>query len=86
MAVTHPYPGAFCFIGGHKLTIWQARVARDEGKCGRGGCIIHSVGDAVEVAAGEGSLLILRGQLEGEAEADAALALSQVLLTARQLE
>jgi hypothetical protein len=30
--------------------------------------------------------VILRGQLEGEAEADAALALSQVLLTTRQLE
>jgi methionyl-tRNA formyltransferase len=84
--VTHPYPGAFCFVGGRKLTIWQARVVCDEGKRGESGRIIRSIGDAVEVAAGEGSILILRGQLEGGAEADAALALSQILPTTCQLE
>jgi methionyl-tRNA formyltransferase len=84
--VTHPYPGAFCFIGGRKLTVWQARVARDEGKWGESGRIIRAGGETVEVAAGEGSLLVLRGQLEGEAEAGAACALSQFLPTTRQLE
>jgi methionyl-tRNA formyltransferase len=75
--VTHPYPGAFCFVGGRKLMVWEARVAHDDGKRGGRGCIIRSAGGAIEVAAGEGSLLALRCQLEGEAEADATTALSQ---------
>jgi methionyl-tRNA formyltransferase len=85
--VTHPYPGAFGFIGGRKLTVWEARVAQEKGKWAESGCIIRALGDAVEVAAGEGSLLILRGQLEGEAEADAATVLSETALaTAQRLE
>ncbi|MBV8358701.1 MAG: formyltransferase, partial [Deltaproteobacteria bacterium] len=75
--VTHPYPGAFCFVQGCKLTVWEARVARDKGKWAESGRIIRSIGGAVEVAAGDGSLLILRSQLEGEAETDATTALSQ---------
>jgi methionyl-tRNA formyltransferase len=75
--VTHPYPGAFCFIGGRKLMVWEARVARVSGKWAESGRIIGSCGGAIEVAAGEGSVLILHGQLEGEAEADAAAALSR---------
>jgi methionyl-tRNA formyltransferase len=75
--VTHPYPGAFCFIGGRKLTVWEARVANDRGEWAESGHIIRFLGDTVEVAAGEGSLQIMRGQLEGEAEADAATVLSQ---------
>ena len=30
-AVTHPYPGAFCFAAGEKLFIWQARIAHEGG-------------------------------------------------------
>jgi methionyl-tRNA formyltransferase len=86
--VTHPYPGAFCFAGGHRLMVWEARVAQDEGRHGPRGCIIREAGDGeIEVAAGEGSILILRGQFEGEAETDAASALSQAgLPTTLQLE
>jgi methionyl-tRNA formyltransferase len=85
--VTHPYPGAFCFIRGRKLTVWEARVACDKGKWAESGRIIRSLGDGVEVAAGEGSLLILRGQLEGEAETDATTVLSQpALATTLRLE
>jgi methionyl-tRNA formyltransferase len=73
--VTHPYPGAFCFIGGLKLMIWEARVAHDKGVFGESGRIIRTAGDAIEVAAGEGSLLILRGQLDGQRETEAATAL-----------
>jgi methionyl-tRNA formyltransferase len=82
--VTHPYPGAFCFVGGRKLMVWEARVAHDTGKWSESGRIIRFLGDAVEVAAGEGSLLIRRGQLEGEAEADAAAALSRAASTTTQ--
>ena len=73
--VTHPYPGAFCFVEGRKLKVWEARVACDKGKWAESGCIIRSNGKAVEVAAGEGSIAILRGELEGQAEADAATVL-----------
>jgi methionyl-tRNA formyltransferase len=75
--VTHPYPGAFGLIDGRKLMVWEARVVHDSGKFGESGRIIGTDGDAIEVAAGEGSLLILRAQLNGEPEADAATALSQ---------
>jgi methionyl-tRNA formyltransferase len=69
--VTHPYPGAFCFVEGRKLTVWTAMVARERGQLADSGRIIRYVENAVEIAAGEGSLLILRVQLEGEREADA---------------
>ncbi len=84
--VTHPYPGAFCFIGGRKLMLWEARVAHDSGTRGESGRVIHKggqagmpvpLGGAIEVAAGEGSILILRAQFEGAAERDAAAVLSQ---------
>jgi methionyl-tRNA formyltransferase len=85
--VTHPYPGAFCFIQGRMLMVWEARVERDKGKWAESGRIIRSLGNAVEVAAGEGSLLILRSQLEGEAETDATTALLQpALATTLRLE
>jgi methionyl-tRNA formyltransferase len=75
--VAHPYPGAFCFVGGRKLMMWEARVAHDNGKRGAPGSIIHATAAAVEVATGKGTILILRAQLEGNAEADAAIALAQ---------
>jgi methionyl-tRNA formyltransferase len=80
--VTHPYPGAFCFVAGRKLLIWEARVAHDNGKRGERGRIVVAAGDTIEVAAGEGSLLILRGQLEAEAEADAPTLVSRAVLRA----
>ena len=71
--VTHPYPGAFCFAGQRKLMVWEARVAHDTGARGRCGELIgyRSSGE-IEVAAGTGSLFIVRAQFEGDAEADAA--------------
>jgi methionyl-tRNA formyltransferase len=75
--VTHPYPGAFCFLGRRKLTVWEARVVRDNGSYGESGSIIPSAAGAVEVATGEGTIQILRAQLEGNAEDDAAATLSR---------
>jgi methionyl-tRNA formyltransferase len=74
--VTHPYPGAFCFVGGRKLMVWQARVAHDTGRFGESGRIIRTIGSSMEIAAGEGSVLIMRCQLEGHPETDAATPLS----------
>lgn len=79
--VTHPYPGAFCYLGGRKLFVWQARIANETGVCGTPGEIIaEDVGGALEVAAGEGSLLVLRAQLDGGIESEARIAISAALL------
>jgi methionyl-tRNA formyltransferase len=75
--VTHPYPGAFCFVAGHKLMVWEARVAHDKGRLAESGSIVASTGDTIEVAAGEGSVLIVRSQLEGHPEMGAAATLFQ---------
>ena len=29
-AVTHPYPGAFSFSGGEKVTVWKARLVSSD--------------------------------------------------------
>jgi UDP-4-amino-4-deoxy-L-arabinose formyltransferase/UDP-glucuronic acid dehydrogenase (UDP-4-keto-hexauronic acid decarboxylating) len=71
-AVTHPYPGAFCDAGGHRLTIWQARIAHEDGTRAEPGRIIAMCGDgSIEVAALAGSVLVIRAQLEGGGEAPA---------------
>ena len=68
-AVTHPYPGAFCYLGDRKLFVWQARIANESGSRGAPGQIIgEDAGGALEVAAGEGSVLVIRAQFEGGAE------------------
>ena len=82
--VTHPYPGAFCFVAGRKLIVWEARVAQDKGKLAESGRIIRSADGTIEVAAGEGSLLLLRSQFEGEAETDAVTVLSRAALPVTQ--
>ncbi len=80
-AVTHPYPGAFCGVAGRKLLIWQARIASESGTRGAPGEIIaESAGGALEVAAGEGSVLVLRAQFEGGAEGEARSVLAKELL------
>jgi methionyl-tRNA formyltransferase len=68
-AVTHPYPGAFCVVGDRKIFIWEARIAWERGTRGTAGSIIRESADGViEVAAGEGSVLVRRVQFEGSAE------------------
>jgi methionyl-tRNA formyltransferase len=78
-AVTHPYPGAFCAADGRKLFIWRAAICNESGRYGDPGAIIGAIPEGgIKVAAGEGSITLIRVQFEGEPEADAA----QVLKTA----
>jgi methionyl-tRNA formyltransferase len=71
-AVTHPYPGAFCFLGGRKLFIWSAAIASESGVRGEAGAIVGAAPDGgIEVAAGVGSVSIRRAQLSGEPERNA---------------
>jgi methionyl-tRNA formyltransferase len=77
-AVTHPYPGAFCFISGRKLTVWEACIGSESGNHGAPGRAIREEADgAVEVAAGEGSVMVKVVQFEGNVESVASEALSQ---------
>jgi methionyl-tRNA formyltransferase len=69
--VTHPYPGAFCFVGGRKLFIWEASIGAQRGRMGGPGQIIGTLESGVEVAAGEGSVIVLRTQFEGASESPA---------------
>ena len=67
-AVTHPYPGAFCFAAGRKLFIWEAAIARENGVIGAAGEIIGERANGLEIVAGQGSLVIARVQYEGADE------------------
>ncbi|MGH7916092.1 MAG: formyltransferase [Candidatus Binataceae bacterium] len=78
-AVTHPYPGAFCFANGRKLLIWCARITQERGWRGAPGEILgygDGAGDEVEIAAGEGCLRMERVQFEDCVEGAAADVLS----------
>jgi methionyl-tRNA formyltransferase len=71
-AVTHPYPGAYCTLDGRRLFVWESKVAGESGSRGAPGEILgEAPGGAIEVAAGEGSVLIVRAQIEGRDEAAA---------------
>jgi methionyl-tRNA formyltransferase len=77
-AVTHPYPGAFCFVGGRKLLIWEAKIGAEHGTRGQPGRVLNETTDgALEIAAGEGSVIVRVAQLEGSTEGIAREALSR---------
>jgi UDP-4-amino-4-deoxy-L-arabinose formyltransferase/UDP-glucuronic acid dehydrogenase (UDP-4-keto-hexauronic acid decarboxylating) len=77
-AVTHPYPGAFCFAGGRKLFVWQARIGSESGSAEVPGTLVRELaGGAIEVAASEGSVVVELAQFEGAAEGIAREVLSQ---------
>lgn len=64
--VTHPYPGAFTYLNGKRLIIWQAWPVEGSGESGR----ILSQSPLV-AATGQGALEIRTLQLEGEQECSA---------------
>jgi methionyl-tRNA formyltransferase len=66
-ATTHPYPGAFTYLDGHRLFIWKAHP--EEGSWSfLPGTVISSRPFLVNT--GKGVLRVLRVQLEGEEEMD----------------
>jgi methionyl-tRNA formyltransferase len=66
-AVTHPYPGAFTWLGGKKLFIWKSHP-EDDTNNGIPGKVLSS--RPLKVATGRGSLKLLRVQWEGQQEMD----------------
>jgi methionyl-tRNA formyltransferase len=78
-AVTHPYPGAFCVAGGRKLFVWEAAIAAESGNRGAPGRIVRELANGgLEVAAGEGSVMLKTVQFETGAESTAREVLAQV--------
>jgi methionyl-tRNA formyltransferase len=76
-AVTHPYPGAFCFVDGKKLMIWETKIGAETGTLAPPGQVVREAADgALEVAAGEGSVIVKVAQFEGGVEGIARDALS----------
>ncbi|MBF6568844.1 MAG: formyltransferase [Candidatus Binataceae bacterium] len=71
-AVTHPYPGAFCFVDRRKVVIWQAAIAHEGAAQAVPGQVISAGGGTLEIAAGEGSVRVQRAQFEGAIEQPAA--------------
>jgi|SRR5579863_2828518 len=68
-AVTHPYPGAFGFLNGRKVYVWTAKIAAESAIRGVAGEVVAEHPDgAIEVAAGDGSVVLSRVQIEGGAE------------------
>jgi methionyl-tRNA formyltransferase len=61
--VTHPYPGAFTFLDGRKVVIWEAWPVDGDGKPGR---VVTTA--PLLVGTGDGLLEIRSLQVEGESE------------------
>lgn len=60
------WPGAFTTAaGGKTLKILEARLAVREGSRGAPGVVVRADGDTIEIACGDGSVHVTRGQLEG---------------------
>jgi methionyl-tRNA formyltransferase len=76
-AVTHPYPGAFCFVDGQKLLVWETKIGVEDGTLAEPGRVVREAADgALEVAAGAGSVIVKVAQFEGGVEGNARDALS----------
>ncbi|MBA4390665.1 MAG: formyltransferase [Syntrophus sp. (in: bacteria)] len=67
-AVTHPYPGAFTYLGGKKIFVWKAHPENDSGSAIPGKIVSSR---PLTVSTGRGLLKLLRVQWEGEEEMDA---------------
>jgi methionyl-tRNA formyltransferase len=83
-ACSTPYPGAFCFRDGKRLTIWQADAAEripGQAAAPMGQVVERVPGAGARVGTGDGTLLLRTVQLEGGpvVRADELLRPSEVL-------
>jgi methionyl-tRNA formyltransferase len=69
---THPWPGAFTFLGAQRIKIHRASVLVPAGRQGEPGEIVRADRHAIEVACGEGTLAIAELQPEGKRRQSAA--------------
>jgi methionyl-tRNA formyltransferase len=74
-ALTHPYPGAFTFLGGARVFVWKTMMAAGGGVAPPGTVRARS-GAHPLAATGDGWLELVSVQREGEAEGPGAAAAS----------
>ena len=79
--VTHPYPGAFTFLNGKKIIVWQAWPMEGSGEPG-----VVAATNPLLVGTGEGLLEIRSLQVEGEEETTAAAFVERKLLATARFE
>lgn len=69
---THPYPGAFGYLNGRKVTVWAADPPTGDRAFTRPGEILGQAGEALTVGAWEGTVALTRVQVADGAEIPAA--------------
>ncbi len=83
-AVTHPYPGAYCYLNGKKIIIWSAKkISRFPQFAGRipGRVIDIKPDKGVVVLTGDSGLLLTRVELENKQEVIAGKVLNSLNFT-----
>lgn len=53
-----PWPGAYAYCGTERWQIWRAAAVNLPGRAGQPGTVLEAGKDAIQVAAGQGVLLI----------------------------
>lgn len=66
-ALTHPYPGAYSFLDGDLVRIWEAEPEAVDTDGAPGGKVI-GLDEGVLVATGDGALRVIRVQIDGNPE------------------
>jgi len=74
---THPYPGAFSYLDGKRVTVWKAQPPMEERTMEPPGTIIDRRGDRLAVAVWEGVLELARISIDGGDERPAAALLDR---------
>lgn len=70
-ALTHPYPGAFTFWKGHKITIWKAHLRTKDHRADYGQ-VVDISDEGIIIACKDGALLLNCLQFENEPELESA--------------
>jgi methionyl-tRNA formyltransferase len=63
---SHPYPGAFSFLEGTRVTVWAANPPADDHAFVTPGELVYRDGDALGVGAWEGLVELTRVEVDGE--------------------
>jgi len=74
---SHPYPGAYSYLVGHRVTVWAAAPPSGERAFVRPGEILGTEGNRLRVGAWEGELELTRVQVDDGPEIDAAALLDR---------
>jgi methionyl-tRNA formyltransferase len=66
--LSHPYPGAFTFMNGKKVSVWKAKPMSYKAEGKKNGEVIDINEEGILIVSGGGSLLLTKLQKENEEE------------------